>query len=280
MIAGKYQFQPPFPFAPGGELAGTISSVGENVKDWQVGDAVIALTGSGGLVEQIAVTVDRLTAVPEGVDMVTASAFSTTYGTSYYALKQRGTLAAGETLLVLGAAGGVGLAAVELGKLMGARVIAAAGNDEKLTIAREAGADETVNYTKDELKTAVKVLTDGKGADVIYDPVGGGLFDQCLRCINWNGRILIIGFASGDIPVAPMNLPLLKSCQIVGVFYGAFSGRQPEDAAQNKRELLALLKDGKIKPLIGQTFALDEYATALRCLMDRKARGKVVVTIK
>lgn len=280
MIAGKYQSQPPFPFSPGGELAGTISSVGSDVENWQVGDAVIALTGHGGLAEQVAVSAARLVAVPKGMDMTLASAFSTTYGTSYYALKQRATLAAGETLLVLGAAGGVGLAAVELGKVMGARVIAAASSDEKLEVARAAGADDLVNYSNVELKTAVKELTGGRGADVIYDPVGGGLFDQCMRCINWNGRLLIIGFASGDIPLVAMNLPLLKNCQIVGVFYGAFSAREPEVYEQNRRDLVEMLEAGTVKPLVGQTFALEESAKALRCLMNRQARGKVVVKIK
>jgi len=280
MIEGKYQFKPDFPFSPGGEYSGTIAGLGEGVSGWSVGDTVFAGTGHGGFVEQIAVASEQLMPIPKGMSFAQAAGIKTTYGTSYYALKQRANLQPGETLLVLGAAGGVGLAAVELGKAMGARVIAAASTDEKLQIASSAGADDLVNYVDSPLKDQIKALTDGKGADVIYDPVGGDLFDQCLRSINWNGRILVVGFASGTIPKAAMNLVLLKSCQIVGVFYGAFGGRNPKQFSQNFKEILTMFEDGKISPLVGQTFPFNEYAKALRCLSGRQAVGKVVVEIR
>jgi len=218
--------------------------------------------------------------MPERMTFEQASGISTTYGTSYYALKQRGALNAGETLLVLGAGGGVGLSAVELGKAMGARVIAAASSQDKLDAARAAGADELIDYSDGEFKDKVKALTDGRGADVIYDPVGGSLFDQCLRCINWNGRILVIGFAAGDIPKAPINLLLLKSSSLVGVFFGAWTAREPDAAAQNFQEILDFFEAGRIDPLVGKVFPLEQYAEALRCLSERQAIGKVVVKLK
>jgi NADPH2:quinone reductase len=280
MIQGKYQSQPPFPFAPGGEVAGTVAALGEGVTEVQVGDRVFAGIGFGGFAEQVAVKAKALRQVPDTMTLQQAAGISTTYGTSYYALKQRADLKPGETLLVLGAAGGVGIAAVELGKAMGARVIAAASTPEKLEVARKAGADELVDYSDGELKEKVKALTDGKGADVIYDPVGGSLFDQCMRCVNWYGRVLVIGFAAGDIPKVPINLILLKSCQVVGVFFGAWSARAPEEAAQNFREILELQTQGKIDPLVGAEYALEDYAAALRCLMERRAVGKVVVNVQ
>jgi NADPH:quinone reductase len=280
MIQGKYQSQPPFPFSPAGEIAGVVTATGEGVAEVAVGDRVFGGTGFGGLAEQVAVKARALRPIPEGMSFAEASAISTTYGTSYYALKQRAALRPGETLLVLGAGGGVGLAAVELGKAMGARVIAAASTSDKLAAARQAGADELVDYSDGELKDKVKALTDGKGADVIYDPVGGALFDQCMRCINWYGRILVIGFAAGEIPRVPINLVLLKSCQLVGVFYGAWSARSPEEAAANFQDILDLYRQGRIKPLIGAEYALAEYADALRCLMERRAIGKVVVKVR
>ncbi|MDZ7668683.1 MAG: NADPH:quinone oxidoreductase family protein [Gammaproteobacteria bacterium] len=280
MIQGKYQSQPPFPFAPGGEVAGTVAAVGADVQGLQAGDRVFGNTGFGGFAEQVAVKARALRPVPEGMTFQQASGISTTYGTSYYALKQRAALKPGETLLVLGAAGGVGLAAVELGRAMGARVIAAASTEEKLATARAAGADELIDYSDGELKEKVKALTGGKGADVIYDPVGGELFDQCMRCINWYGRVLVIGFAAGDIPKVPINLILLKSCQVVGVFFGAWSAREPAEAADNFREILEFYQQGRINPLVGAEFGLDDYAAALRCLMERRAIGKVVVNVR
>ena len=279
MVQGKYQSQPDFPFAPGGEISGVISAVGANVTDWQVGDEVFAGCGHGGFAEKVALSPKQLRPKPKSLSFEQASGMTTTYGTSYYALKQRADLQPGENLLVLGAAGGVGIAAVELGKAMGARVIAAASTDEKLDIARQAGADEVINYSDGELKEKVKALTDGKGADVIYDPVGGPLFDQCMRCINWYGRVLIVGFVGGDIPKLPTNLILLKSCQVVGVFYGNFAARFPEDNQQNFQEIMAMADRGDIKPLVGQSYAFEDYADALNCLDERRAIGKVVLTV-
>jgi NADPH:quinone reductase len=279
MIDGKYQSQPPLPFIPGGEFSGRVRAVGRDVAQFKPGERVFATTGHGALVERIAIAATRLRRIPERMSFAQASGISTTYGTSYHALKQRATLQPGETLLVLGAAGGVGIAAVELGKAMDARVIAATSTDEKLAVARTAGADELVNYADGELKEKVKALTDGRGADVIYDPVGGELFDQCMRCINWNGRVLVVGFTGGFIPKVPINLILLKGCQVVGVFYGSFSLRERQLNEQNFREILALFEAGRINPLVGRTLPMTEYAAALRCLSGRTAIGKVVLEI-
>jgi len=279
MIEGKYQSQPPLPFSPGGEVAGVVSAVGAGVSEVKVGDRVFAGCGHGGMREALCVKAKELRSIPSDMSFVQASGISTTYGTSYYALKQRANLKPGENLLVLGAGGGVGIAAVELGRAMGARVIAAASTQEKRDAALKAGAHEVIDYSDGELKDKVKALTDGKGADVIYDPVGGELFDQVMRCINWDGRVLVVGFAAGDIPRLPINLVLLKSCQVVGVFYGAFIAREPEETAQNFREVLDLYNQGKINPLVGQTFPLTDYAQALRCLSERRAIGKVVVEL-
>jgi NADPH2:quinone reductase len=279
MIEGKYQSQPPFPFSPGGEFAGVIRTVGANVRSFKVGDGVFGGSGYGAFVERLAVPAARLRRIPNGMTFEQASGISTTYGTSYHALKQRAAIRPGETLLVLGAAGGVGIAAVELGKAMGARVIAAASTDAKLDVARAAGADELINYADGELKDKVKALTGGRGADVIYDPVGGDLFDQCMRCINWNGRLLVIGFTGGYIPKVPINLILLKGCQVVGVFYGSFSMREPALNDQNFAEILQLFEQRKINPLVGNTYPMRDYAAALRCLSGRAAIGKVVLRI-
>jgi NADPH2:quinone reductase len=280
MVQGKYQSLPDFPFSPGGEFSGVIRAVADDVQGWQVGDEVFGGTGHGCFAEQIAVPAATLRRKPASMSFAQASGISTTYGTSYYALKQRAQLQPGETLLVLGAAGGVGLAAVELGKAMGARVIAAASSAEKLQIAKAAGADELIDYSDGELKDKVKALTGGKGADVIYDPVGGPLFDQCMRCINWYGRVLIIGFVGGDIPKVPTNLILLKSCQVVGVFYGAWSARAGAEARQNFAEVMEMFEAGKIKPLVGKAFGFEDYAAALNCLEQREALGKVVLNIQ
>jgi NADPH2:quinone reductase len=279
MIEGKYQSRPDFPFSPGGEFSGIVTEVAEDVAGWNVGDEVFGSLGHGCFAEKILVNARALRAKPASMSFAVAAGISTTYGTSYYALKQRANLQPGETLLVLGAAGGVGLAAVELGKAMGARVIAAASSDEKLAVAKAAGADELINYSDGQLKDKVKALTDNRGADVIYDPVGGELFDQCMRCVAWYGRVLIVGFVGGDIPRVPTNLILLKSCQVVGVFYGAFSGLFPQDNQQNFEEIMAMFEQGQIDPLIGAEFALSDYAAALNCLAERKAVGKVVVNL-
>lgn len=279
MIAGKYQSQPPFPFTPGGEVAGTVAAAGANVKGFAPGDRVFGGTGHGGFAERVALPARRVYRMPKSMSFAQASGISTTYGTSWYALKDRADLQAGENLLVLGAGGGVGIAAVQLGKALGARVIAAASTQEKLEAARASGADETIDYSDGMLKDKVKALTGGKGADVIYDPVGGDLFDQCMRCINWYGRVLVIGFAAGEIPKVPINLILLKSCQVVGVFYGAWSMRSPEQQHARFGEILELFERGAIDPLVGRRYPLAQYAQALRDLSERRAIGKVVLTV-
>ena len=279
IVQGKYQFQPPFPFSPGGEIAGVISEIGEGVVDWKVGDRVIAMTGNGGIAEKVVAFEMTLMPLPETMDFKDGAAFPLNYGTTYHALKQRGQLQTGETLLVTGAGGGVGTTAIEIGKAMGARVIAAASTDEKLEIAKNLGADEVINYSDGELKEKVKALTDGLGADVIYDPIGGDIFMQCMRCINWKGRVLVIGFASGPIPEVPTNLALLKGCSIVGVFWGRFTGAEPEENSQNFNELFALHAEGKLKPQITKSYSLDDTAVAISSLENRKATGKVVIEI-
>jgi NADPH2:quinone reductase len=280
IIEGKYQFKPPFPFSPGGEAAGVVSAVGEKVSHLKVGDRVMALTGWGSFAEEVAVPGYNVMPIPVSMDFASAAAFGMTYGTSMHALKQRANLQPGETLLVLGASGGVGLAAVEIGKAIGAKVIAAASSAERLEVAKAAGADELINYSESNLKDEVKRLTGGQGADVIYDPVGGDLFDAAIRSIAWNGRLLVVGFASGRIPELPVNLTLLKGAAVVGVFWGSFAQRQPQDNAANFQQLFAWHAEGKLKPLVSQTFPLEQAAEAINTLGQRKAVGKVVVTVR
>jgi NADPH2:quinone reductase len=277
IIEGKYQFQPPLPFSPGGEAAGVVAAVGERAGTFKVGDRVMALTGWGAFAEQVAVPFYNVMPIPEHMDFATAAAFGMTYGTSMHALKQRGQLQAGETLLVLGASGGVGLAAVEIGKAMGARVIAAASSAEKLAVAKAAGADELIDYSQASLKEEIKRLTGGQGVDVIYDPVGGDLFDQAVRGLAWQGRLLVVGFASGAIPQMAANLVLLKGAAVLGVFWGAFAQRQPEDNAANFRQLFAWHAEGKLKPLVSKTYPLAEAGAAIEELGQRRAVGKLVV---
>jgi NADPH2:quinone reductase len=277
IIEGKYQFQPPLPFSPGGEAAGVVAAVGERAGTFKVGDRVMALTGWGAFAEQVAVPFYNVLPIPAQMDFTTAAAFGMAYGTSMHALRQRGQLKAGETLLVLGASGGVGLAAVEIGKAMGARVIAAASSAEKLAMAKAAGADELIDYGQRSLKDEIKRLTGGQGVDVIYDPVGGELFDQAVRGLAWNGRLLVVGFASGRIPQLPANLVLLKGAAVLGVFWGAFAQRQPEDNAENFRQLFAWHAEGKLKPLVSRTYPLADTGAAIDCLAQRQAVGKLVV---
>jgi NADPH2:quinone reductase len=280
IIEGKYQFKPPFPFSPGGEAAGVIAAVGEKITHLNVGDRVMALKGWGSFAEHVAVPGYNVLPIPDGMDFTTAAAFSMTYGTSMHALKQRAHLQSGETLLVLGASGGVGLAAVEIGKAMGARVIAAASSAEKLDVAKNAGADVLINYTETNLKDELKRLTDGNGVDVIYDPVGGDLFDLAIRFIAWNGRLLVVGFASGRIPELPVNLALLKGASVVGVFWGAFAQRQPQDNAANFAQLFKWFAQGKLKPLVSRVYPLEEAGEAIDSLGQRRAVGKVVVGVR
>ena len=277
IIEGKYQFQPPLPFSPGGEAAGVVAAVGEKAGALKVGDRVMALTGWGAFAEQVAVPFYNVLPIPASMDFTTAAAFGMTYGTSMHALRQRGQLQAGETLLVLGASGGVGLAAVEIGKAMGARVIAAASSAEKLAVAKAAGADELIDYTQASLREEIKRLTGGQGVDVVYDPVGGELFEQAVRGLAWNGRLLVVGFASGSIPQLAANLVLLKGAAVLGVFWGAFAQRQPEDNAANFKQLFAWHAEGKLKPLVSQTYPLAEAGAAIEKLGQRQAVGKLVV---
>jgi len=277
IIEGKYQFQPPLPFSPGGEAAGVVAAVGTKAGAFEVGQRVMALTGWGAFAEQVAVPYYNVLPIPDSMDFTTAAALGMTYGTSLHALRQRANLQPGETLLVLGASGGVGLAAVEIGKAMGAKVIAAASSADKLAVAKAAGADELIDYSTSSLKDEIKRLTGGQGVDVIYDPVGGELFDQAVRGLAWNGRLLVVGFASGVIPQLPVNLALLKGAAVVGVFWGAFAQRQPQDNAANFRQLFAWHAEGKIKPLVSKTYPLAEAGSAIEQLAQRKAVGKLVV---
>lgn len=279
MIQGKYQFQPPMPFSPGGEVAGVVKEIGRGVEGVAQGDRVIAMTGFGGFAEEVICAPQQLVGIPDGMDFASAAAFIFTYGTSHYALRDRARLQAGESLVVLGAAGGVGLAAVELGKVIGARVIAAASTDQKLAVCRERGADETINYSTEDLKTRIRELTQGNGADVIYDPVGGEYSEAALRAIAWDGRFLVIGFAAGDIPKIPLNLPLLKSASIVGVFWGVFTQREPKRNQELLDELFAWFREGKVKPLVSKTFPLERAADALNEMLQRKVLGKVVLVV-
>ncbi len=278
IIQGKYQFKPEMPFAPGGEAAGEITEVGDRVTDYKVGDKVIVMTGWGAFAEEIVVGADRLAPLPPGMSFEEGAAFLMTYATSHHALKQRARLQPGETLLVLGAAGGVGLAAVELGKAMGARVIAAASTPEKLALAKEHGADEGINYAAESLRDRLRELAPN-GVDVVYDPVGGELSEQALRSIAWKGRFLVVGFAAGPIPSIPLNLALLKGCEIVGVFWGAFTVREPDVHRENVAELIELFQAGKIRPLVSKTYPLADGGQAIRDMMERRVTGKVVVTM-
>jgi NADPH2:quinone reductase len=279
IIENKYQVKPPLPFSPGSELAGVVTTVGADVVGFKPGDAVMAITGYGAFAEEVAVDAKRLLPIPVGMDFVSAAAFGLTYATSEHALCDRGALKAGETLLVLGAAGGVGIAAIEIGKALGARVIACASTDEKLAVCREHGADEGINYATEDLRERIKSLTGGKGPDVVYDPVGGPYTELALRSIAWRGRLLVVGFAAGEIPKIPLNLTLLKGCSIVGVFWGEFTRREPQRFAQAMEKLARWFAEGKLKPHISGTFPLERAADALTLMAERKVKGKVVLTV-
>lgn len=278
IIQNKYQVKPPLPFSPGSEVAGIVKAVGDEVSSVDVGDKVFAVTGYGGFAEEVKIDASRALPLPGGMDYETAAAFGLTYATSDHALRDRGALRAGEMLLVLGAAGGVGLAAIEIGKLLGARVVACASSDEKLAVCREHGADETINYAKEDLRERIKSLTGGLGVDVIYDPVGGPYTEPALRSIAWRGRLLVVGFAAGEIPKIALNLTLLKGCSIVGVYWGEFSRREPARFADAMHQLGRWYTEGKLRPHISRTFPLERATEALRMMANREVVGKVVLT--
>ena len=278
-VQGKYQFKPSLPFTPGIEVSGVIKKVGKDVKMRKVGDEVISTLQTGAFASEV-VTSENSTFLKGNMSFEQAAGFALTYGTSYYALKQRARLVAGETVLVLGAAGGVGVATIQLAKAMGANVIAAASNDTKLDFAEEAGADLRINYTNENLKERVKELTNGQGADVIYDPVGGDFSEQAFRAIAWNGRFLVIGFASGPIAKMPVNLALLKGASLVGVFWGSWSAREPNESQNNFSELIKMVDDKKFIPLVTEIFKLEDHASAFACIEERRAKGKVILSMK
>ena len=286
IIRDLYQFKPPRPFSPGSEIAGTVSALGDGVDSWSVGDRVIVGIGNGGLREQVVCEADKAIAVPDGIDLVPASALLMTYGTNIHGLKDRGDIKAGETVLVLGAAGGIGIAAIELAKAYGCRVVAAVSSEEKAQVCRDAGADETVVYPRapfdkdasKALANAFKEAVGPNGADIVYDVVGGDYSEPALRAIAWEGRFLVVGFPAG-IAKMPLNLTLLKSCDIRGVFWGAFTVREPERNAANIAELFDLWKAGKINPMVSETFSLEEAGEAIAKLERREAVGKLVVTM-
>lgn len=279
IIQGLYQFKPDLPFSPGGDIAGVVLHIGANVKNVKVGDEVFGSAMCGGFAEQIIIPSKNCFPKPPTLSHEIAASFMIAYGTSIHALKDRARLKEGETLLVLGASGGVGLSAVEMGSLMGATVIAAASTDEKLELCKKYGATHTINYTEVDLKKTVKELTGGKGVDVIYDPVGGSYSEAALRAIAWKGRFLVVGFAAGEIPKIPLNLALLKGCQIVGVFWGSFVARNPGKNMENVMQLIQWYNDGKIKPHIHKRYSLENAPQALRDMMDRKVSGKVIIEI-
>ncbi len=278
MIQGKYQTQPDLPFIPGGECAGVVAAVGDKVSRFKVGDAVISMAGAGAFCEQISVNEFAVFPKPEKLSFEQAAGISITYFTSYHALKQRANLQTGESLLVLGAAGGVGTTAIELGKLMGAHVIAAASSDEKLELCKQLGADELINYSAVDLKETVKAMTDGKGVDVVYDPVGGDFAEAAIRNLAWKGRYLVIGFAAGPIPKIPLNLALLKGASIIGVFWGRFAGEEFDVNLKNIEALWELFDEGKLDPVVTDSFPIEQYEDAFNCMVERRARGKVILT--
>src|SRR5688500_2834074 len=279
IIQNKYQFKPPLPFSPGSELAGVVKEIGPGVERWKPGDRVMAFTTYGAFAEEVKTESTRLIRLPQRMDFVTGAAFLLTYGTTDHALRDRGALAAGETLLVLGAAGGVGLAAVEIGKALGARVIACASTDEKLAVCRDHGADATINYAAEDLRERIRALTEGRGIDVVYDAVGGQYTEPAFRSLAWRGRHLVIGFAAGEIPKLPLNLALLKGASVVGVFWGDFARRQPKEFAQSIGQLSRWYAEGKLKPHVSQTMPLEKAAEALKLMAARQVKGKLVLTV-
>jgi NADPH:quinone reductase len=278
LISGTYQEKPPFPFTPGMEVSGTVDEVGAGVSSLKVGDRVMALTGTGAYAEEVVIDANRVYKIPDKMDFVSAAGFPVTYGTSHGAFDWRAHLKAGEWLLVFGAAGGVGLTAVEIGKAMGAKVIACANGPEKLAIAQEHGADHLIDYSKEDIRERVKAITGGRGADVVYDPVGGDAFDASLRSIAWGGRLIVIGFASGRIPQAPANILLVKNIDVIGFYWGSYQVRKPELLRDSYAKLFRWYEEGKLKPHTSAQLDLKDVAKAMELLRQRKSTGKVVLT--
>ncbi len=278
MMQGKYQMQPQMPFVVGGECAGVVAEVGSAVTRFKPGDKIVTIIGHGAFAERVAVSERAAFPMPDSLSFEQAAGVGMTYFTSYHALVQRANIQPGETLLVMGAAGGVGATAVEIGKLLGARVIAAASSEEKLELCRKLGADELINYSEAPLKDELKRLTGGKGVDVVYDPVGGDFAEPALRSMAWKGRYLVIGFASGPIPSIPLNLALLKGCSIVGVFWGRFTVEEAELNIENTHTLWRYFEEGKLSPVVTDVFPLEDYEAAYNCMIERRARGKVIIT--
>jgi len=279
IIQNKYQFKPPLPFSPGSEFAGVVKEVGAGVQAVKPGDKVIAFSTYGAFAEEVKIEASRLLALPEKMDFLSGAAFLLTYGTSDHALRDRGALRAGETLLVLGAAGGVGLAAIEIGKALGAQVIACASSEEKLEVCRAHGADATINYAAEDLRERIKALTAGRGADVVYDPVGGPYSEPAFRSIAWRGRLLVVGFAAGEIPRLPLNLALLKGASVGGVFWGDFARREPKQFANSVRQLGSWFHEGRLRPHVSRTFPLEQAGEALKLLAARQVKGKIVLKV-
>ncbi len=280
IVAGKYQIKPDLPFVAGGEGAGFVSEVGRDVTGFKPGDRVAVVGSVGAFAEKILKKETELIRIPDSMSFDVAAGFCVAYGTAYYALKQCGDVRRGETVLVLGAAGGVGLAAVDISRALGARVIAAASDDSKLAVAKSVGAHDSIRYDRDSLKERTKLLTDGKGADVVFDPVGGDASEQALRAIAWNGRFLVVGFAAGEIPRVPLNLPLLKNCSICGVFFGAWAQRYADTYSSNFDELFALYGEGLLHPVVSESFVLGDFRGAFASLSERRATGKVILRIR
>jgi NADPH:quinone reductase len=277
IIEDRYQLKPSLPFSPGGEFAGIVDAAGDGVEGWPIGKAALGFIGWGAFAEQVIVRSDQLIPMPEGLPFDIAGAFLTAYGTCWHALCDRGALVRGETVLVLGASGGIGMAAIEIAKAMGARVIAAASSSEKLAACRDRGADATIDYVREDLKQQVKALTNNEGVDIVLDPVGGAHADAAIRSMRWRGRYLVVGFAGGEIPRIPLNLPLLKGCSIVGVFWGDFIRREPAMIQSDLKNLFELLLQGRIRPYLSGRMSLMEAASAIRSVADRKVMGKLVV---
>jgi NADPH2:quinone reductase len=279
IIQNKYQFKPPLPFSPGSELAGVVKEVGAGVSNVKPGDQVIAFTAFGAFAEEVKTEAVRLLPLPGGMSFEEGASFILTYGTTDHALRDRGQLKEGETLLVLGAAGGVGVAAIEIGKALGARIIACASSADKLAVCRQHGADECINYATEDLRERIKALTGGRGADVVYDPVGGPYSEPAFRSIAWRGRLLVVGFAAGEIPRLPLNLALLKGASVVGVFWGDFARREPKQFAASVRQLGSWFREGRLRPHVSRTFPLEQAGEALKLLAARQVKGKIVLKV-